>query len=257
MANKPKKDKSNNDIAVIGMAARFPGADNIYELWKVLTEGRETTSFFTDEELDQSIPFAIRNAPNYVKARGIVENAEGFDAAFFGISPKVAELMDPQHRVFLELAWEALETSGHLPAKYSGSVGVFAGTGNNTYYTNNVISNTEKIENVGSFLVSTINEKDYIATRTAYELNLNGPAVSVHAACSTSLLAIVQAADSIRNGQCNVALAGGASINSPIKSGHLYQQGTMLSADGHCRSLMQNRRYSVQRWRGCCSTKKP
>jgi amino acid adenylation domain-containing protein len=237
MANKPKKDKSNNDIAIIGMAARFPGADNIYELWKVLTEGCETTSFFTDEELDQSIPFAIRNAPNYVKARGIVENAEGFDAAFFGISPKVAELMDPQHRVFLELAWEALETSGHLPAKYSGSVGVFAGTGNNTYYTNNVISNTEKIENVGSFLVSTINEKDYIATRTAYELNLNGPAVSVHAACSTSLLAIVQAADSIRNGQCNVALAGGASINSPIKSGHLYQQGTMLSADGHCRSF--------------------
>jgi amino acid adenylation domain-containing protein len=237
MANKPKKDKSNNDIAVIGMAARFPGADNIYELWKVLTEGRETTSFFTDEELDQSIPFAIRNAPNYVKARGIVGNAEGFDAAFFGISPKVAELMDPQHRVFLELAWEALETSGHLPAKYSGSVGVFAGTGNNTYYTNNVLSNTEKIENVGSFLVSTINEKDYIATRTAYELNLNGPAVSVHAACSTSLLAIAQAADSIRNGQCNVALAGGASINSPIKSGHLYQQGTMLSADGHCRSF--------------------
>jgi hypothetical protein len=115
MANKPKKDKSNNDIAVIGMAARFPGADNIYELWKVLAEGRETTSFFTDEELDQSIPFAVRNAPNYVKARGIVENAEGFDAAFFGISPKVAELMDPQHRVFLELAWEALETSGHLP----------------------------------------------------------------------------------------------------------------------------------------------
>jgi amino acid adenylation domain-containing protein len=237
MANKPKKDKSNNDIAVIGMAARFPGADNIYELWKVLAEGRETISFFTDEELDQTIPSAIRNAPNYVKARGIVEGAESFDAAFFGISPKVAELMDPQHRVFLELAWEALETSGHLPAKYSGSVGVFAGTGNNTYYTNNVLSNTEKIENVGSFLVSTINEKDYIATRTAYELNLNGPAVSVHAACSTSLLAIAQAADSIRNGQCNVALAGGASINSPIKSGHLYQQGTMLSADGHCRSF--------------------
>ncbi|MCQ6959018.1 polyketide synthase [Mucilaginibacter aquariorum] len=237
MANKPKKDKSNNDIAVVGMAGRFPGANNIYELWKVLTEGRETISFFTDDELDPNIPFGIRNAPNYVKARGIVEDAEGFDATFFGISPKVAELMDPQHRVFLELAWEALETSGHLPAKYSGSVGVFAGTGNNTYYTNNVLSNTEKIENVGSFLVSTINEKDYIATRTAYELNLNGPAVSVHAACSTSLLAIAQAADSIRNGQCNVALAGGASISSPIKSGHLYQQGTMLSADGHCRSF--------------------
>lgn len=236
-AGKPKKDKTNNDIAVIGMAARFPGADTIAKLWKVLVEERETTSFFSDEELDASIPFEIRNAPNYVKARGVVENADSFDAAFFGISPKVAELMDPQHRVFLELAWEALETTGHLPGKYDGAVGVFAGVGNNTYYTNNVISNTDKIENVGRFLVATVNEKDYISTRTAYELNLTGPAVSVHSACSTSLLAIAQAADSIRNGQCDVALAGGASVNSPIKSGHLYQQGTMLSADGHCRSF--------------------
>jgi amino acid adenylation domain-containing protein len=236
-AGKLKRDKTNNDIAVIGMAARFPGTDTIAGLWKVLTEGRETTSFFTDEELDQSIPPEVRNAPNYVKARGVVENADSFDAAFFGISPKVAELMDPQHRVFLELAWEALETTGHLPGKYDGAVGVFAGVGNNTYYTNNVISNTEKIENVGRFLVATVNEKDYIATRTAYELNLTGPAVSVHSACSTSLLAIAQAADSIRNGQCDVALAGGASVNSPVKSGHLYQQGTMLSADGHCRSF--------------------
>lgn len=236
-AGRSRADKTNNDIAVIGMAARFPGADTIAELWMVLVEGRETTSFFSDEELDASVPFEVRNAANYVKARGVVENADSFDAAFFGISPKVAELMDPQQRVFLELAWEALETTGHLPGKYDGAVGVFAGVGNNTYYTNNVISNTEKIENVGRFLVATVNEKDYIATRTAYELNLTGPAVSVHSACSTSLLAIAQAADSIRNGQCDVALAGGASVNSPIKSGHLYQQGTMLSADGHCRSF--------------------
>jgi amino acid adenylation domain-containing protein len=236
-ATKPKKDRQNTDIAIVGMAARFPGANTIAELWKVLTEGRETTSFFTNEELDPVIPYALRTDPNYVKARGIVENAEGFDAAFFGVSPKVAELMDPQHRVFLELAYEALETSGHLPGKYDGPVGVFAGVGNNTYYTNNIISNTEKIDNVGRFLVATVNEKDYIATRTSYELNLTGPAVSVHSACSTSLLAIAQAADSIRNGQCMVALAGGASISSPIKSGHLYQQGTMLSADGHCRSF--------------------
>lgn len=237
IAANPKKDRQNTDIAIIGMAARFPGANTIAELWQVLSEGRETTSFFTDEEIDPSVPYEIKTAPNYVKARGIVENCEGFDAAFFGINSKVAELMDPQHRAFLELAWEALETSGHLPGKYNGLVGVFAGVGNNTYYTNNVISNIDKIENVGRFMVATVNEKDYIATRTAYELNLTGPAVSVHSACSTSLLAIAQAADSIRNGQCSVALAGGSSINSPVKSGHLYQQGTMLSADGHCRSF--------------------
>jgi amino acid adenylation domain-containing protein len=236
-SHKVNKTSINKDIAVIGMAARFPGANTIDELWSVLTDGRETTSFFTDEELDKNIPQGIKSMPNYVKARGIIENATDFDAAFFGITPKVAELMDPQHRIFLELAWEVLETSGHLPARYDGAVGVFAGCGNNTYYTNNILSNTELIANVGGFLVSTINEKDYIATRTAYELDLNGPAVSVHSACSTSLLAIAQAAESIRSGQCNVALAGGASINSPIKSGHLYQQGTMLSADGHCRSF--------------------
>ncbi|WP_233138188.1 polyketide synthase [Mucilaginibacter sp. MD40] len=233
-AAKPRNN-GNQDIAVVGMAVRFPGANNVDELWKLLTEGRESTSFFSDEELDKSIPIEIRNAPNYVKARGIVEGAQGFDAAFFGINPKVAELMDPQQRIFLELAWEALETSGHLPEHYNGVIGVYGGVGNNTYYINNVLAHPDKIENIGRFLTATINEKDYIATRTAYELNLTGPAVSVHAACSTSLLAIAQAADAIRNGQCTVALAGGASISTPINSGHLYQQGTMLSADGHCR----------------------
>ncbi len=227
----------NGNIAVIGMTGRFPGADNVEQLWKILVEGRETTRFFTDQELDPSISADVRYAPNYVKARGVVKGADEFDAAFFGLSPRVAELMDPQQRVFLELCWEALESAGHLPSQYSGSVGVFAGTGNNTYYINNVIPNRHLIDKVGSFLVTTLNEKDYIATRVGYELDLKGPAVSVHSACSTSLLAIAQAVDSIRNGQCNVALAGGASISSPIISGHLYQQGTMLSADGHCRSF--------------------
>jgi amino acid adenylation domain-containing protein len=227
----------NGDVAVIGMTGRFPGANSINEFWKLLVEGRETTKFFTDEELDPSIPPAVRYAPNYVKARGVVEGSDEFDPMFFGLSPRVAELMDPQQRIFLELAWEALESAGHLPAQYHGSVGVFAGCGNNTYYINNVIPNRHLIDKIGSFLTTTLNEKDYIATRVAYELDLKGPAVSVHSACSTSLLAIAQAVDSIRNGQCNVALAGGASISSPINSGHLYQEGTMLSADGHCRSF--------------------
>lgn len=241
-AKKPLLAKSavktnSGDIAVIGMAGRFPGANTIDELWNVLTEGRETTKFFTDSELDPFIPPHIRYAPNYVKARGVIDHADEFEPMFFGINPKAAELMDPQQRIFLEIAWEALESTGHLPSVYNGSIGVFAGTGANTYFINNVLPNQHLIENVGSLLVTTLNEKDYVASRTAYELDLKGPAVSVHSACSTSLLAIAEAVASLRNGQCNVALAGGSSITSPVNSGHLYSAGTMLSADGHCRSF--------------------
>ncbi|MBD1394376.1 amino acid adenylation domain-containing protein [Mucilaginibacter sp. ZB1P21] len=228
---------NSGDIAVIGMAGRFPGANTVDELWQVLVEGRETTKFFTDAELDPAIPPNIRYAPNYVRARGIIDQADEFDPMFFGINPKAAELMDPQQRIFLEIAWEVLESTGHLPSRYDGSVGVFAGTGANTYFINNVISNKQLISNVGSLLVTTLNEKDYVASRTAYELDLKGPAVSVHSACSTSLLAIAEAVASLRNGQCNVAIAGGSAITSPINSGHLYQEGTMLSVDGHCRSF--------------------
>ncbi|MBC8082777.1 MAG: amino acid adenylation domain-containing protein [Hymenobacter sp.] len=237
---RPGEDEPENlraDIAIIGMAGRFPGADSIAELWQLLRQGQETTRFFTDDELDATIPTQLKNDPLYVKARGIINNADQFDAAFFGLNPKLAELMDPQQRVFLEIAWEALEQTGYLPQHYGGSVGVFAGCGNNTYYQHNVLSNQRLIDQVGDFQVMTVNEKDYIASRTAYQLNLKGPAVSVYSACSTSLLAVAQAVQSLRNGQCDVALAGGASITSPVRSGYLYQEGAMLSRDGHCRSF--------------------
>ncbi len=223
------------DIAVIGMSGRFPGAASVAELWDVLREGRETIRFFAPEELDASIPAVLRNDPRYVPARGIVENADQFDAPFFGLAPRLAELMDPQQRLFLEIAWEALEQTGHLPHAYPGRVGVFAGSGNNTYYQHNVLSNSQLIEQVGTFQVMTANEKDYLASRTAYQLNLTGPAVGVYAACASSLLAIAQAVQSLRSGQCEAALAGGVSITAPQHSGHLYQEGAMLSADGHCR----------------------
>ncbi|GAB3718222.1 hypothetical protein GCM10027592_60930 [Spirosoma flavus] len=228
---------AQGDIAVIGMAGRFPGASTIDALWNVLKQGKETTRFFSENELDDAVPAALRNDPSYVKARGIIDNADQFDASFFGLSPKVAQLMDPQQRVFLEIAWEALEQTGYLPQHFHGRVGVFAGCGNNTYYLNNVLGNTDLVNQVGAFQVMTLNEKDYIASRTAYQLNLKGPAVSVYSACSTSLLAITQAVQSIRDGQCDVALAGGASITTPIRSGHLYQEGGMFSEDGHCRSF--------------------
>ncbi|MVN22397.1 polyketide synthase [Mucilaginibacter arboris] len=239
------KRSIGREVAVIGMACRFPGANNIGEFWEILKNGKETTSFFTDDELDPAIPSTLKNNPDYVKARGLIDHADEFDASFFGINPKAAELMDPQQRVFLELAREVLETTGHLPEKFSGTTGVFAGSGNNSYYQNNVFTNTEKVENVGTFQVMALNEKDYIASRTAYELNLKGPAVSVYAACSTGLLAITQAAESIRNGQCSVAVAGASAITSPLKSGSLYQEGAMFSKDGHCRPFDANAQGTV------------
>lgn len=237
--------KGNADIAVIGMAGKFPGADSIDELWELLKKGKETIRFFTDEELHYSISQTVKNDPSYVKARGILNGADTFDAAFFGINPKVAELMDPQQRIFLEIAWEVLEQTGHLPDKYNGTIGVFAGSGNNSYYLNNVLSNKELINKVGAFQVMTINEKDYIATRVAYQLNLKGPAVSVYSGCSTSLLAIAQAAESIRSGKCQVALAGGVAIHAPINSGQYYEEGAMFSPDGHCKPFDKDAKGTV------------
>ena len=232
---KSRPTTASGDIAVIGMSGRFPGAASVAELWNVLREGRETIRFFTPEELDASLPESLKNDPRYVAARGVVAEADQFDAPFFGLSPRLAALMDPQQRVFMEIAWEALEQTGHLPHAYGGRVGVFAGSGNNTYYQHNVLAHPELVEQVGAFQVMTANEKDYLASRTAYQLNLKGPAVGVYAACSSSLLAIAQAVQSLRAGQCEAALAGGVSITAPQRSGHLYQEGAMLSADGHCR----------------------
>ncbi|MBC7552396.1 MAG: amino acid adenylation domain-containing protein [Taibaiella sp.] len=230
------RDNCERDaVAVIGMAGRFPGANTVEELWEILKEGKETVSFFTKEELDPYIPKEVVDNPDYVMARGIIENADEFDADFFGINPRLAELMDPQQRVFLEIAWEVLESTGYAVSAANRRVGVFAGSGNNSYYLNNVHGNNERIDKAGGFQVMTYNEKDYIATRTAYALNLKGPAVSVHSGCSTSLLAVAQAVESIRNGQCEVAIAGGVAITSPVKSGHLYQEGAMFSDDGHTR----------------------
>lgn len=231
-----KRKKSNGDIAIIGMAGRFPGAESIDELWDVLRKGKETISFFKPDELDSSIPDTLKNDPQYVKARGIVASVKTFDANFFGINQKLAEVMDPQIRLFLEITWEVLEENGYLSEHYNGSIGVYTGTGSNSYYKDNVLPNKELMEQVGRVQARTVNE-DFIATRTAYHLNLNGPAVTVQSACSTSLLAISQAVEALRNGNCDVAIAGGSSVTAPIHSGHLYQEGSILSSDGHCRSF--------------------
>ncbi len=227
-------------IAVVGMSGRFPGADNIAQLWRNLLDAKNSVTRFKPEELDPGIPEEVRNDPGYVPARGIISDADKFDAAFFGINPRMAALMDPQQRVFLETAWAALEDAAYDPAQFSGSIGVYAGIGNNTYFTRNVIGHPELIEQVGEFQVMTANEKDYIATRLAFEFDLRGPALSIHTACSTSLVAIAQAVKALREGDCDMALAGGIAITVPIRSGIIYNEGGMYSPDGSTRAFDAN-----------------
>lgn len=225
------------DIAVIGMACRLPGADTPEAFWNLLKEGREGIRFFTDAELDTSVAAVQRQNAAYVKARGVINEVALFDAAFWGISPRAAEVMDPQQRVFLEIAREVLESTGHLPEVYNGSIGVYAGSGSSSYFQQQVLTRPDVLEQVGRLQADTLNEKEYLSTRTAYHLNLKGPAVSVFSACSTSLLAVTQAVEALRNGKCTVALAGGVSITTPVNAGHLYQEGAMFSRDGHTRSF--------------------
>ncbi|HEX2959000.1 MAG TPA: amino acid adenylation domain-containing protein [Chitinispirillaceae bacterium] len=234
-AIKKNNEKNDNRVAIVGLAGRYPGADTIDEFWLNLCNGVETITFFSDEDLDNEIEKELRENPKYIKARGIINDADKFDAAFFGISPHEAEVMDPQHRVFLELAWSALENAGHTPDSYKGNIGVYAGVGDNYYYANHVLPNTRLVKMVGKFTASYGNEKDYISTRVSYELNCKGPGVSVNTGCSTSLLAVDLAYRALLDNECDMALAGGVDIHVPQRSGQLYQEGGVFSIDGHCR----------------------
>ena len=226
------------EIAVIGMAGRFPKAKRVDEFWQNLVNGRECITFFTDEELSD---FGIDNEtianPQYVKARPVLEDAEWFDASFFGSSPREAELMDPQHRVFLECAWEALENAGYDAEQYRGLIGVYAGTGLSTYLINNLSSHPNLIGSGNLFQTTILNDKDYLSTRVSYKLNLQGPSMVIQTACSTSLVAVHEACQALLMGECDVALAGGVRINVPQGAGYWYQQGGILSPDGHCRAF--------------------
>ena len=239
---KKKRDvafRESRDVAVIAMAGRFPGADSVEELWENLKLGKEGIHLFPDGDLDISIPPALSTNPNYVKARGVIKDADKFDPAFFNLNLRTAELMDPQQRIFLEICWEAMEKAGSLKNS-EHTVGVFAGASHNSYYTKNLLTNPDTIESIGEFQVLTLNDKDYLSSRIAYSLNLTGPAVTVQSACSTSLLAIAQAVESIRSGQCNMALAGGVAINPPFNRGHIYHDGAMFSKDGHTNAFDRN-----------------
>jgi acyl transferase domain-containing protein len=225
-------------IAIIGMAGRFPGAKTIDEFWQNLRDGVESITPFSDQELISAgiAPEVLKN-PNYVKAGAVLEDVELFDASFFGFNPREAEMMDPQQRLFLESVWQALENTGYDPETYPGRIGAYAGTGWSSYLFNNLHSNPECIESVGGYQTLIGNDKDFLTTRLAYKLNLRGPCYTVQTACSTSLVAISLACRSLLNYETDIALAGGISVFLPQKAGYVYQEGGILSSDGHCRAF--------------------
>src|SRR5262249_21271205 len=209
------------------------------QFWENLVAGKETISFFSDAQLAESglDASALRQRGRYVAARGVLQDADCFDAGFFNVHPKEAEVLDPQQRVFLEVCWSALERAGYAPNETRGSVGVFAGSTYNTYFLHVLHRRPDLIELVGSEAVMMGNEKDYLATRVAYKLGLKGPALNVSTACSSSLVAVAQACQSLLTYQCDVALAGGASVTVPQKRGYYHDEGNIGSADGHTRTF--------------------
>lgn len=226
------------EIAVIGLAGRFPGSQNTNMFWRNLRDGIESISFINNSELESlGLDSAVINDSNYVKAGAVLEDIHLFDASFFGYNPREAELTDPQQRLFLECAWESLENAGYDSVAYRGLIGVYAGMNTNSYLLNNISSNRNHIKSVDSFLLEVGNEKDYLATRVSYKLNLEGPSIVIQSACSTSLVAIHVACQGLLSGECDMALAGGVSIRIPEKVGYFYQEGGILSPDGHCRAF--------------------
>ncbi len=238
MDNSDTYELEEESVAIIGLSGRFPGAKNIDEFWHNLKNGVESITFFSDQELLSSgLDPAVLADTNYVKAKGILDNVAEFDAAFFDFNPKEAEIIDPQQRLFLECAWEALENAGYDPKTYSGAIGVYGGVSRNSYLLENLNANPELRKTVGGYQILTGNDKDFLCTRVSYKLNLSGPSVTVQTACSTSLVAVVMGCKSLLDYQCDMVLAGGVSISLPIKSGYLYQEGMIASPDGHCRAF--------------------
>ncbi len=229
--------RSDLEIAVIGMACRFPGADGVESFWQNLRNGIESVTFFSDEELREVgvSAEALRN-PAYVRAGAVLSDVERFDARFFGYTAREAQILDPQQRLFLETSWEALERAGYDPERHRGSIGVFGGVSGSSWLLV-VMSNKHLLEAVSPYQAMLSSDEDLLAPRVAYKLNLAGPAVVIQTACSTSLVATHMACQSLLAGECDIALAGGVSISVPQKTGYVHEPDGILSRDGHCRAF--------------------
>lgn len=212
-------------IAIIGMSGRFPGARNVRQFWTNLRTGVESIRPFSEEELRAArVSPQVRSLPNFVNAGAVLEDVEWFDAAFFGINAREAESMDPQQRLLIETAWETLEDAGYDPSTYSGPIGVYAGARHSTYFYQ-IHSRADFVSLVGAYQVMIGNEKDQLSNHVSYCLNLHGPSVNVQTACSTSLVAVGTACMNLWQGACDMALAGGVSIDIPQAQGYLYREG--------------------------------
>lgn len=229
---------SDLDIAIIGMSCRFPKAKDCETFWQLIRDGVELVTFFSDEEvLASGVDPQLLQDNHYVKAKAFLEDIEQFDAEFFNFSAREAEITDPQHRIFLLCAVEALEQAGYTSENYSGLIGVYAGVGAATYLLNYIYPNQQLLDTIGLYQLIINNEKDFLSTRVSYALNLKGPSLDVQTACSTSLVTTHLACQSLLNGECDMALAGGVGIRVPQKTGYLYQSGMIMSPDGHCRAF--------------------
>ncbi|MBT5874282.1 MAG: HAD-IIIC family phosphatase, partial [Candidatus Latescibacteria bacterium] len=231
-----RTDQEKSGLAIVGMAGGFPGARNVDEFWQNLIDSKESITFLTNEEIIRSgVDPAVLANPNYVKAAPILDDPEMFDASFFGYAPREAQIMDPQHRLFLEWAWQALEHAGYSSDSYDGSIGIYAGASMNTY----LLFYHLLVPDFGADFIPGLiaNDNNYMTTRASYKLNLGGPGVTVQTACSTSLVAFHMACQSLWNGECDMAMAGGVSVRVPHQNGHMYQEGGIFNADGHVRTF--------------------
>jgi polyketide synthase PksJ len=228
------------------MACRVPGASTLEEFWNNVLGGVESIAFLSPEELEAAgVPAASYRDPRYVPAGGFIEHAEEFDAALFGYTPREAALMDPQHRLLQECTWEALEHAGYGARDRQARFGVFAGVANSAYLQRNVRPTLDAADSAGAYQALISAERDFVATRLSYQLDLSGPSMNVQTACSTSLVAIHVACQSLLNGECDVAIAGGAAIALPQKAGYFYEEGLIVSPDGHCRAFAADAKGTV------------
>ncbi len=239
MSDNAPKPSGGGDIAIVGMALKVPGADGVDSFWRNLATGVESILPLSEQDLQNAgeDPALVRQK-NYVAAAAMLDKYDHFDPDFFGFGPKEAAILDPQHRKFLEVSWEAMEQSGHVPQTFNGRVGVYAGCGMGSYFFFNICSNPDLVDDVGMFLLRhTGNDKDFLSTRVSHVFDLKGPSLNIQTACSTSLVAVHQARQALMRGECDMALAGGVTIELPQGRGYLCKENEILSPDGHCHAF--------------------